>query len=102
MYADPAVAPWWHHYDRARIERELISADDTETSWVIEVDGTPAGIVQFWEETEPDFRHAGIDIAVGPKWHGTGTGVDAVATVAAYLIDEVGHHRLTIDPAAAN
>jgi aminoglycoside 6'-N-acetyltransferase len=33
---------------------------------------------------------------------GRGLGPDAIRVLAAYLIDERGHHRITIDPAAAN
>ena len=33
---------------------------------------------------------------------GAGLGGDAIRTLARHLIDEYGHHRFTIDPAAAN
>jgi aminoglycoside 6'-N-acetyltransferase len=33
---------------------------------------------------------------------GRGLGADAIRTLAAHLIDDRGHHRITIDPAAAN
>ncbi|HEV2141047.1 MAG TPA: GNAT family protein, partial [Candidatus Dormibacteraeota bacterium] len=35
-------------------------------------------------------------------WQGKGHGTDAIRTLARYLIDVRGHHRLTIDPAAHN
>jgi aminoglycoside 6'-N-acetyltransferase len=69
---------------------------------MIEVDGRPVGMIQAFEETEPMYRHAGIDIALGAAWQGKGIGPDAILTLAGYLIDERGHHRLTIDPAVAN
>ena len=34
--------------------------------------------------------------------HGQGLGSEAVRVLARYLIEERGHHRLTIDPAADN
>lgn len=68
----------------------------------IEVDGHPIGLVQYLEENEPDYRHAGIDVVLDPAWHGRGLGSDAVRTLARHLFDARGHHRLTIDPAAAN
>ena len=34
--------------------------------------------------------------------HGRGIGTEAVRRVARLLIDERGHHRITIDPAADN
>jgi aminoglycoside 6'-N-acetyltransferase len=54
------------------------------------------------EENEPEFRHAGIDLFLRTDLTGRGLGPDAIRTLAAHLIDEHGHHRLTIDPAADN
>ena len=34
--------------------------------------------------------------------HGRGLGPEAIRAVALHLIEERGHHRLTIDPAADN
>jgi aminoglycoside 6'-N-acetyltransferase len=103
IFATPEVARWWHSYDRARIEEEVLHCDDpAEAVYVIEVDGTVAGIIQSYEEEEPDYRSAGIDISVAPEWHGTGVALDALRTLARHLIEERGHHRLTIDPDAAN
>ena len=59
-------------------------------------------MIQYHEETEPDYRHAGIDIFLGTPYHGRGLGTDAVRTLARHLLDDRGHHRLTIDPAADN
>jgi RimJ/RimL family protein N-acetyltransferase len=47
-------------------------------------------------------RHAGIDLFLGREARGRGLGPDAIRTLARYLFEERGHHRLTIDPAAAN
>jgi aminoglycoside 6'-N-acetyltransferase len=59
-------------------------------------------MVQAWEETDPEFRHAGIDLFLDPRLHGRGLGRDAVRTVARWLVEERGHHRITIDPALEN
>ncbi len=48
------------------------------------------------------YRHAGIDIYLSSRYQGRGVGAEAVGLLAGFLIDERGHHRLTIDPAAAN
>ena len=69
---------------------------------MIEVEGDVAGIVQCYEETDPMYRHAGIDIALRERWQGRGIGPDAIRALARHLIRERGHHRLTIDPAAHN
>ncbi|MEV6400773.1 GNAT family protein [Streptomyces sp. NPDC051907] len=69
---------------------------------VIEVDGRTAGAIQWDEETDPDYRHANIDVYLDPAVHGQGLGADAVRTLARHLIADRGHHRLVIDPAADN
>jgi aminoglycoside 6'-N-acetyltransferase len=72
------------------------------TRLVIEVDGAVAGMIQYWEEPEPKYRHASIDLFLDPASHGRGLGTEAVRRVVRELVDERGHHRITIDPAAAN
>ena len=59
-------------------------------------------MIQYHEETDEEFRHAGIDLFLGAQYHGRGFGTDAVRTMARHLIVDLGHHRLTIDPAAHN
>ena len=52
-----------------------------------------------------DRRVAGtarVDLFLGAPYHDRGLGTDAVRTMARHLIDDRGHHRLTIDPAAHN
>jgi aminoglycoside 6'-N-acetyltransferase len=103
IFAAPEVSAWWARYDRARIEAEVLRSDDpAETVYVIEVDGAVAGVIQSYEEAEPEYRAAGIDIAVAPRWHGTGVALDAIRTLARHLLEDKGHHHLTIDPAAGN
>ncbi|SEB64546.1 GNAT family N-acetyltransferase [Streptomyces sp. TLI_105] len=60
------------------------------------------GMIQWYSEEEPDYRHAGIDLFLDPSVHGKGLGTDAVRTLARHLVDDLGHHRLIIDPAADN
>jgi aminoglycoside 6'-N-acetyltransferase len=76
-------------------------ASDVET-FAIEYEDRVVGAIQWSEETEPDYRHANIDIYLDPAVHGRGLGTDAVRTLARHLVSEVGHHRLVIDPAADN
>jgi aminoglycoside 6'-N-acetyltransferase len=103
ILAEPAVAPWWPRYDRDRIEREFVTdVDDDTTVYVIEVDGGVAGVIQSWEEPDEEYRHAGMDIAVSTAWHGKDVAVAALRGLARHLIEDLGHHHLTIDPAAAN
>src|SRR5262249_31430575 len=76
--------------------------EPSSTRFTIEVDGAIAGLVQYWEEPEPKYRHAGIDIFVDPSRHGTGVGTEAVRLVVAHLFEVQHHHRLIIDPAVGN
>lgn len=103
IFAAPEVARWWPGMDRATIDADLIHPDDPNKAvYVIEVPGEVAGIIQCYEEPDPEYRAAGIDISVAPAWHGTGVALDALRTLARHLFDVKGHDRLTIDPTAAN
>jgi aminoglycoside 6'-N-acetyltransferase len=102
ILATPEVARWWPSYDRARVDVELTGGDDEVEVYAILLDGKVIGAIQSTEETEPEFRHAGIDLFLAPEHQGAGLGPDAIGTLARFLIDERGHHRITIDPAAAN
>lgn len=103
VLSDPSVAAVWDTRGPLVSADELIAGDEDWTVWAIEVDGRFAGSVQASEEVEDaDYRHAGIDIFLASGFQGRGIGTDAVRTVARYLIEFRGHHRLTIDPAADN
>lgn len=103
MLAQPEVARWWPGYDdRARVEAEFLGEEPDLTIYAIEAGGRLAGSIQSFEEAEADFRHANIDLFVDPDLHGRGIGTAAIRSLAARLIDDKGHHRLTIDPAADN
>jgi aminoglycoside 6'-N-acetyltransferase len=99
---DPTVAQWWDSRGAAHSADELLAGSAGLTVWAVEVDGAFAGAIQAHEETDADYRHAGIDVFLGSSFQGRGLGTDAVRTLAEYLVDIRGHHRLTIDPAASN
>jgi aminoglycoside 6'-N-acetyltransferase len=98
ILATPEVARWWDVPD----EGFPFTDDPGVTRLVIEVDGAVAGLIQFGEELDPKYRHASIDLFLDPALHGRGLGTEAVRTVVRMLTGERGHHRITIDPAAAN
>jgi aminoglycoside 6'-N-acetyltransferase len=103
ILAEPAVARWWGTFDLARVEADLTGQPDPdEEGFVILTDGVVVGYIQAVEEPEPDFRHAGIDLFLATGAQGRGLGPDAIRTLAVHLLDDRGHHRLTIDPAADN
>jgi aminoglycoside 6'-N-acetyltransferase len=102
ILAEPEVARWWVHDSHATTLAGLFDDDESEVRLAIDVDGAVAGVIQFSEENEPDYRHAAIDLFVGAAWQGRGIGPEAIRLVAVYLFEERGHHRITIDPATAN
>jgi aminoglycoside 6'-N-acetyltransferase len=100
--ATPEVRQRWGGGDD--LIRELL--DDLATPelhvLVIEFEGRIVGAIQWEAEDDPMYRHAGIDVYIDPAIHGRGLGSDAVRTLARYLFEDHGHHRLVIDPAADN
>lgn len=102
ILAEPSVAAWWPAFDVQRVRDDLIAERVDEEGFVIEHDGDVIGYIQLAEEPDPEFRHASIDLFLATDAQGRGLGPDAIRAVAIHLIDDRGHHRLTIDPAAAN
>jgi aminoglycoside 6'-N-acetyltransferase len=101
IQSEPSIARWWGPPDEAQLLREAAGSEDAKP-FAIENAGELVGLIQYYEENGPDFRHAGLDIFVATHVQGCGLGTDAVRALASYLIDERGHHRLVIDPAAQN
>ena len=95
---EPEVSRWWGTLEPGELEGFVAE----ETAFAIEVDGEVIGAIQYAEEEDPMYRHAGIDVYVTAARHRQGYGSEAVRVLARYLIEERGHHRLTIDPSAAN
>lgn len=117
MLAEPEVARWWgQHQTPAETADKLLedARDPNLLAFVIEVFrpgpgpragagiGEPIGYIQAYEENEPDYRSAGIDISLATSSHGRGLGAEAIRLLARHLFEVRGHHRLTIDPAADN
>jgi aminoglycoside 6'-N-acetyltransferase len=101
IQGERSVARWWGEPDRSDIAAKTAPQDGT-VSFVIERAGEVIGLIEYLEETEPTFRHASIDLFVATAHQRQGIGSDAVRTLARHLLEERGHHRLTIDPAVAN
>jgi aminoglycoside 6'-N-acetyltransferase len=97
---EPEIAArWGSHWTEDEVVKEFVGSDNAS---VIVVDDEVIGAIQSDEEDDPMYRHAGIDMFITAPRHGQGFGSDAVPTLARYLIEERGHHRLTIDPAVDN
>ena len=92
------VARWWDPPPP-----DFPTSDEPEaTRMTILVEDAVMGLIQFYEVLEAKYRHASIDLFVDPVQHGRGIGTEAVRRVVRHLIEDRGHHRITIDPATAN
>jgi aminoglycoside 6'-N-acetyltransferase len=98
---EPEVARWWPGFDEAEARLAFFGREDI-TVLAIEHQGRPIGAVQFYEMADPSYRHAGVDLFVASAWQGQGLGSEAVKGLARHLFESRGHHRIVIDPAAAN
>jgi len=92
IIADPEVRRWWGTDPTV----------DDQDAFTIVVDDQIAGWLGWYEETDPDYRHGGLDIFLAPRFHGRGLGREALWLGARWLIEERGHHRIIIDPAVRN
>ena len=101
IQAQPGVAHWWGPPDEAELRGKAAGSEEC-TAFAIEQDGELVGLIQYHEEDDPMYRHAGIDLFLSEDVHGRGLGTDALRTLALYLVRDRGHHRLVIDPAADN
>jgi aminoglycoside 6'-N-acetyltransferase len=97
--SEPEVMKWWGGLSDDEIREQFV---DSPLGYVVEVDGEVIGAVQYSEEEDPMFRHAGMDIFLSVASHGRGYGTEAMRILARFLLFERDHHRITIDPAAAN
>ena len=102
ILAEPSVSRWWAEPDPVEVIEEELRGDDSAVLLVVEIDGKVAGGIQYHEENDPMYRQAGIDIYLGGRFQGRGAGTEAVRLLARFLFEQRGHHRITIDPAAAN
>jgi aminoglycoside 6'-N-acetyltransferase len=102
LLATPEVARWWPDEDEATMRDRVVAPEPDTTTWAVWVGDEIVGLAQAWEEADPMYRHGGIDLALHPAWHGQGLGTDTVRTIARWLFEARGHHRITIDPAARN
>jgi aminoglycoside 6'-N-acetyltransferase len=94
----PEVSRWWGEPEPGW------PLDDLEPGMTIYAmwrDGAVVGLIQTWEEPDPRYRAAAIDLFVDPACHRQGVATEALQI----LIDDLvarGHHRITIDPALDN
>jgi aminoglycoside 6'-N-acetyltransferase len=95
---EPEVVRWWGELEPGEMDEWVLQ----DTALVVELGDEVVGAIEFFEERDPMYQRANIDLYLTTARHGEGLGSEAVRVLARYLIEERGHHRLTIDPAAAN
>lgn len=98
LHSSPEVAQWWHLPDP---DWPFDEEPDTSRYTVLRGEDV-VGFVQWYAETDPQYRHAGLDLFLDPAVHGQGLGTEVVRTMCAHLVDEQCFHRLVVDPEARN
>ncbi len=102
VLGEDGIRRWWGLPAPAESVAADLAGGDGDQLLVVEIDGTVAGGIQYGEHNEPMYRHASIDIFISDGFAGDGIGSEAVRLLARWLVDVRHHHRITIDPAAAN
>ena len=101
VIARPGVREWWSASE-LNAERLRDGLRNDGAAFAVDTEGELAGWLGIEEETDPDYRQAGLDISLAPPHQDRGLGRDALRTAIRWLIRERGHHRFTIDPALQN
>jgi aminoglycoside 6'-N-acetyltransferase len=94
VMTEPEVARWWGRYDAERVRAEL-------GGFAIVIEGKVRGWLTFDEESDPDYRHVGLDIGIATAFQGQGYGPEALLLAIGHFAAQ-GHHRVTIDPDLEN
>jgi aminoglycoside 6'-N-acetyltransferase len=98
MRSSPEVARWWNPAP----DGWPLEPEPPLEKRAIVVDGELAGYIQFEEELDDDFRHADVDIFLGPASQDRGLGTEAMRAIVRHLVEERGHHRVTLSTAVDN
>ena len=93
----PEVVRWWKEP-----RGDWLAAEADTFRYAVLLEGEIVGYAQWWEDTSPLYRHAGVDLFLDPAVHGRGIGTETLRVLSAHLIDEHGFHRLVIDPEVEN
>jgi aminoglycoside 6'-N-acetyltransferase len=96
IHREPEVRRWWQdpHDDFPDL--------GGGTNYTVLLGDEIIGFAQWYSESDPMFRHAGVDLFLDPAVHGRGLGTETARVLCAHLIDDHGFHRLVIDPEVEN
>ena len=97
IHQRPEVLEFWGEPDH-----DFPDDEPTSARWAVVFEDRVVGLIQYWEETEPASRHAGIDIFLDPDVHGRGIGTDAISALVDHLFTDLDHRRIVIDPEVRN
>jgi aminoglycoside 6'-N-acetyltransferase len=70
----PEVARWWPIDVPEDVVALCDGRDPALKVWAIVADNVVQGVIQAWEESDPDHRHASIDLALHPLAQGRAWG----------------------------
>jgi aminoglycoside 6'-N-acetyltransferase len=98
ILSDPSVTRWWGEPESPEFISTCLRGESEERLLVIEVDAAVAGGIQYVEEREPMYRHAGIDLFLSRR------GFRAVGIMRPYErgMDGVFHDGPLMDLLAEN
>jgi aminoglycoside 6'-N-acetyltransferase len=94
----PEVARWW---DPAP-EGWPLDHEPDDHKLAILLQDEVVGYIQFWEDPDPTSRHADVDIFLAPDHQDRGLGTEAMRAVVRHLIEDRGHHRITLGTSVDN
>src|ERR1700755_2586910 len=80
MREEPEVLKWWTPQSPGWPGDE----EDVELLTIM-LGEELAGLLQFGEEPDDDYRHADVDILLATRHHGRGLGTDAMRAITEYL-----------------
>ena len=66
------MSRWWGEPDPVTAIEDDLLGDGSSVLLVVELGGEVAGGIQYHEEDDPMYRHAGIDIYLGTRYQGRG------------------------------
>jgi aminoglycoside 6'-N-acetyltransferase len=98
LRAHPEVARWWD----APPDEWPLAREPGFRVFALLVEGEPAGALQYWEVSDPGSRHADVDILIGPEHQDRGLGTEAMRLIVGHLVEDRGHHRITLSTAVDN
>ena len=95
LHLAPEVQRWWDD-----------PSDDFPANlpgnYTVMLDERIIGFAQWYEDSDPTFRHAGLHLFLDPAVHGRGLGLETVRVLCAHLIDDHGFHRIVAEPEVEN